>query len=258
MELRINCDASVKLKKINGTKSVSCKVIDYKLKKDTLNGNILINGKYIKDELDKDFEFSELVPFTVVFKDDNIDVTDIRVENFNNTDVVNQSVDCHFDIVVSYNEKKSMELDNGIEMKETEEIDPVEIIDDIDVDDVGDDIDLDDVDLIENKYDEMLQDILTRRNDNFLEQSKKDYLEEELVEEPEVEIIQKPNLSINLSKGIDNSKQPVFKEMKETFQSYSIYFINNDSDIDKICKNENLNINDVYEDYTKNRRIIVK
>lgn len=247
MELRINCDASVKLKKINGTRNVNCNVIDYKIKKDTLNGNIMINGIYIKDELDKEFEFSELVPFTVVFRDENFDVTDIRVENFNNNDIVNQSVDCHFDIVITYEERKPIE-EEVISEEDVEE-------DEIEVE--GEDIveELIDDEKISNKYDEMLQDILSRRNDNFLEEYE-DEFEDEI---PEVEPIPiKSNIAVNLSKGKDDQKQPVFKTMKESYQSYSIYFINNDADIDRICKNENLNINDVYEDYSKNRRIIVK
>lgn len=257
MELRINCDASVKLKKVNGTRNVNCNVIDYKIKKDTLTGNIMINGIYIKDELDKEYEFSELVPFTVVFRDENFEVTDIRVENFNNNDIVNQSVDCHFDIVITYDERKPIEEAEVVSEETVEETVEEKGAETQEGTAEENEEGLTDADKISNKYDEMLQEILTKRNDNFLEEFAEEI--EEKAEIPEVEAIPiKQNIAINLTEGTDDVKQPVFKTLKESYQSYTIYFINNDNDIDKICKNENLNINDVYEDYSKNRRIIVK
>ena len=265
MELRINCDASVKLKKINGTRKVNCNVIDYKIQKDTLNGNIMIDGTYLKDDLDKEYEFSELVPFTVVFRDENFEVTDIQVENFNNNDIVNQSVDCHFDIVIYYEERNESKKEKKVDKQEKEVKE--EAFEEIkSSEEVTDDQE------ISNKYDEMLQEILTGRKDNFLEEIEevvidkqeqilKEILsarvEEEVIEIP-VEEKPKNNLSVSLSKGKEDKKEPLFKELKESYQSYSVYFINNDKQIDKICKDNNLNINDVYEDYSKNRRIIVK
>src|SRR5690554_2334121 len=168
MELKISCDASIKLKKMSGTKNVRCEVADYEIDEDTLVGNMKIFGSYYKDDLDNDYPFSELVPFTVVFRDKNFTINEIRSENFNCNEIFNQGLDCHFDIVIDYDK-------TNVDVKNKEEI---EFEDDLDLfseSGIDENIILESEDEIDDeqiseKYDNMLNDVLSKRDDNFLEE----------------------------------------------------------------------------------------
>ena len=68
MELRICCDASVKLEKMTNVNEIHCDIDSYNVMGDTLEGNIRISGKYIKDDMDNLFDFNETVPLQLSLK----------------------------------------------------------------------------------------------------------------------------------------------------------------------------------------------
>lgn len=279
MELKISCDASVKLKKISTIKAIDCNVVDFEVIKDTLNGNIKINGTYIKDDFDKLYEFEELVPFTVVFRDDNFVVEEIVCGNFSYQEVVNQGIECHFDIFITYHKKDEVVMPSE-EMVESlpeepkvEEIKEIEILETVEVDNSDEQI--------TEHYDQMLEDILEKRNDNFFEdESVKENLEEtaeevcvketderseevthkeEKVEEIAIEVEKAKDMEVKINKqDKTETAKSIFKNMKESHKTVTVYYLQNETDVDRICQKEKLDINTVYEDYTKNRRIIVK
>ncbi|HHU55439.1 MAG TPA: hypothetical protein GXZ48_01945 [Acholeplasmataceae bacterium] len=293
MELKISCDASVKLKKMNGINTVECTVNDYEINKDTLSGNIKIEGKYIKDNLDEEYDFSELVPFTVVFRDEDFKLNDIRCENFNFNQIVNQGLECHFDIIIDYTKK-------GIE-EETQDIEEdLDLFVESHEDFIKDAEELEEDEKISEKYDEMLQDILSKRSDNFLEEKESEEVlanidtdfkevESETVdlrlEESECTSCQKENTSdeqesivedtkvleeldlkspskfnLNVSGNLDKKEtiNPFSGTLKEKYDNYKVYYISKESEVDRICKEENISISDVLEDFNKHKRIIIK
>jgi len=239
MELRICCDASVKLDKMTNVMNVDCSVGDYQVDGDTLNGNIIISGDYIKDVIEETFDFSETVPFTLVFKDKNYLVESISVQDFTCQEIINQGIECNFNIFVEYTPKEVVE---EVPIKEIPN-EAVPVVDEVEIDDelpVGDD---EIKKGINQKYDDLLNEILeSRADENFLEKSK-----------------------VAVLRNDDDTEdcRGILNNIKETYTNYRVYYTNKESDIEKICKAENLSVDKVYKDnksfdFINKKRIIIK
>lgn len=296
MELKISCDASVKLKKMNGIKNVNCTVHNYEKNKDTLTGNIKIAGKYIRDNLEEEYDFSELVPFTVVFRDENFKLNNISCQNFTFNQIVNQGLECHFDILIDYTKHNLEEAELDVDFSEMDTNENI----------IKEVKDLEKDEKISEKYDEMLQDILSKRNDNFLEELESEEviasiedelladLESELIgEKTDVEAVKGDVREIEASPAfseeiveeipveVEEEPLPVTKENKfgvtisgnsaqkegisqfaksfpEKYDVYKVYYLQNENEVDKVCQHENISIGDAYEEFHKYKRIIIK
>ncbi len=246
MELTICCDASVKLPKMTNVMEVNCHIDSYEIKGDTLEGNILINGNYIQDDLEKVYDFRELVPFTIVFKDKNYLVNSINVQNLECQEIINQGIECNFNIVVDYLPQDNQ---NGEEVEMAEEIKVEETVEEPKEEDLPleeEQVEVSDEEIkseINKKYDDLLNEILEAREDeNFLE--------------PEKAITFKSDDRCDDCRGLLNSIQNKYAE-------YKIYYTNKETDIEDVCKREHLSIEKVYKDNQKSdfiqkKRIIIK
>lgn len=269
MELRICCDASVKLEKMTNVNEIHCDIDSYNVMGDTLEGNIRISGKYIKDDMDNLFDFNETVPFTIVFKDRNFEIKKIEVEDFNCQEIINQGIECQFNIVVDYITRDEMDVEVPEVMPEeivepqkeeiidiqeeiVEEVPVLEADEDIPVDAKAED-DYDEITIsddaikaeINQKYNELLNEILEERaEENFYE--------------PE------PEKAITIHSGESNSDCRSFlNSIKEDYKSVKVYYTSKETDIEQICKNERVSVDKVYRDNQKSdfinkRRIIIK
>src|SRR5690606_12875632 len=56
------------------------------------------------DVLEDYHEFNEVVPFTLVFNDKGYVVTNISVQDFTCQEIINQGIECNFNILVNYTE----------------------------------------------------------------------------------------------------------------------------------------------------------
>ena len=79
MEIKINSNAEVSLSKLVSLENIESKILSYKLKDQTLTGDVAIYGKYLKKDNKKPaneviVEFEEIVPFTIVFNRENIKI----------------------------------------------------------------------------------------------------------------------------------------------------------------------------------------
>lgn len=234
MELKICCDASVKLEKMSNVMEVECNVGDYKVDGDTLTGDIIIRGDYIQDVIEEHHEFSEIVPFTIVFNEKDYVVEGITIQDFTCQEIINQGIECNFNILVNYIP--------GVP-KEEEEIDDIEKIE---VETEENIIEVSDEDIkneIDKKYDNLLNEILEARADqNFLEK--------------------KENIKVR-SNEVSSDCRGLLKQMPDNFISYRVYYTNKESDIEEIAKKEKISIDKVYKDNKNNdfvskKRIIVK
>lgn len=266
MELKISCDATVKLKKITSLRTVDCNVIDYELLKDTLNGNIQIDGTFIKDEMDKTYDFKEIVPFTVVFRDSNVKIEDIVCSNFSCQEIVNQGIECHFDVFITYDGLEKEEVveeipvvvdetvvpvQNEIKEEPTEKVEePTEEVE-ANVPEVTHDD-------ITTEYDSMLGEILEVRNDNFLEVEGA-RAEEEKPVEPEKTVTETQEVKkVNVATNDRTEKVGLFSRMKENYDVVSVFYVDSEEEVERVCKEEQIPISEAYQDFAKNRRIIVK
>lgn len=236
MQLRIKCDAKVNLNNFVNLKEIKCVVEKYLLENDTLEGMIKVSGTYIKDDLESVYSYEENVPFTVVFSNSDMEIDKIEIEDFKYNEVINQGVECGFDILIDYHEKV-----------ETEEV-LVETENDF----LAEQDDEELKNEINQKYDELLNEIIEGRNDNFLEEDEEEEIEKNISEESNVYICENRE---------DNKVD--FSNMKEKYSSYRVYYPKKESEVEKICTIEMVSLDKIYKekankDFQNKKRIIIK
>ena len=103
MEIKIKCEHEIKLNQFVKLETVNFEVSSYLLKNDTLNGDVKIKGTYQKNtsEISTHQGFEDLVPFTVVFRDRNIKINKIIIDEEKISEN-NDGINCSFTLVVDY------------------------------------------------------------------------------------------------------------------------------------------------------------
>lgn len=103
MEIKIKCEHEIKLNQFVKLETVNFEVSSHLLKNDTLNGDVKINGTYQKNtsEISTHQGFEDLVPFTVVFRDRNIKINKIIIDEEKISEN-NDGINCSFTLVVDY------------------------------------------------------------------------------------------------------------------------------------------------------------
>ena len=81
MIIRVKCNKNIELNQFHNLESIELNVLSYKLEKDTLNGDVKINGIYALFDSEEKRNFEDIVPFLVVFRDENIEINNIEIEN---------------------------------------------------------------------------------------------------------------------------------------------------------------------------------
>lgn len=242
MELRICCDASVKLEKMANVNHVDCQIGDYELRGDTLNGNIEIRGEYIRDNLDEVYPFSETVPFTLVFKDKNYHIDNIAVQDFSCQEIINHGIECNFNILVEYSPKADAEKKDDAGMAASgETLTPAEITaGELDIEGEIDDEAVKEE--INQKYDALLKEVLESRDDNFFAEAKK--------------------VTVRGAEKKEECKSAI-GSIRNSYASYRVYYTTKESDIESICKREQVSPDKIYSDnretdFLNKKRIIIK
>ena len=241
MEIRVFCNKLVTLNNFSDLKLIRLNVLSYNLKHATLTGDVKISGEYLKEE-NYEMGFEEIVPFTVVFRNDKIKVNNIIIENDNYNVIINQGIDVSFELVVNYELTEEEQSNNGSkEELETEEENiievPVEITDDFEkmIGDQKNDVLLE-VEKITEEYDKLLSNILNVRCSN-----------------------EDNNVVLNQDKRVENNKVNL-KKLQSNYNKISIYYINKESELELISKEKRISINEIYKqntDFEKTRRIIL-
>ena len=223
MEIRVFCNKLVTLNNFNDLKLIRLNVLSYNLKHATLNGDVKISGEYLKEE-NYEMGFEEIVPFTVVFRNDKIKVNNIIIENDNYNVIINQGIDVSFELVVNYELTEEEQSNNGSkEELETEEENiievPVEITDDFEkmIGDQKNDVLLE-VEKITEEYDKLLSNILNVRCSN-----------------------EDNNVVLSQDKRVENNKVN-FKKLQSNYNKLSIYYINKESELELISKEKRISI----------------
>lgn len=159
MIIRVKCNKNVELNQFHNLESIELNVLSYKLEKDTLNGDVKINGIYALFNSEEKRNFEDIVPFLVVFRDENIKIDNIEIEN-KVFDIIETGIDINFDLVVNYSLLEKIENSQEVEVPvEIEEVMPV----------FSNNV----YDKIQNDYDKKLENIMNTRN-TLIYESKKD------------------------------------------------------------------------------------
>lgn len=288
MELRINSNASIKLDKFTGIKKINTRITEFLCKNDTLEGKILIYGSYYQQDLDKKHDFKEVIPFTVVFKDNNYTVQDIACENFSYGEVVGRGLDCNFDVVVTYEIKKEevvpevLEADL-LEEARTEQVEKVEAelvetdasapngnleaeIDTLPVEPLTAETEPIIVtrpapveDIISNYETEDLkkEDSNELSNDDY-------YLQNEMLKEDITKQVDKIlQAKMEVKTDNDPSLKSKFFTKRDVKDTIKVIYYQDSKDIETICHQKNISIDKVFKDnkqtnFDQYRRIIIK
>lgn len=249
MELRICCEQKIELEKYKNLKSINYEIDRYTFDNGELNGNVVVKGIYENNE-SLENEYIKSVPFTLMFKSSGYEIKELKIDNFKHYDVVNNGIECSFDIFVLYELKISegsipniMSKDEVKEEKiEKEEIkeEVLETVKEINSDvnnlDIIETIDENSSDVctdIKDKYDELLNNIFLNREEN----------------------------NVNILDKKDNGKLKL--KFNDKIETIRVYFPKAENEIEKICKDEKVTISSVYDndlnkDFQNKKRIIIK
>lgn len=247
MEIRVFCNKLVTLNNFNDLKIIRLNVLSYNLKQATLTGDVKISGEYLKEE-NYEMGFEEIVPFTVVFRNDKIKVNNILIENDKFNTLNNQGVDVSFELVVNYDLIEDNEIDDSnsnifVEVekgnfKDEEIIEvPVEIDEEVQMvyNDEKNNI-LIETEKITEEYDKLLSEILNVRHEN-----------------------ETKNVTVKKNQ-INNVNKVSFKNQTTTYDKLSVYYVTKENEIETISKEKRISISDIYKqnsDFEKTRRIII-
>lgn len=309
MNLKIFCEASVDLIDYNKLESINYVVKEYDMRDETLSGFVTLNGNYSNKNNER-CDYVQDVPFTVMFKNDNYNIDNVMLDNFNYYEVVNNGIVCSFDLLIDYNmnidesqipnvlyndesdfeiSKQEEITDNlsnenivdkefHIEEKENNDIHNENVLSQENIaNDINDDLDNDineinifddsesdidsDINLektIKDKYNKLLDNIFNNRSDLMVDDEEKTSFEDN----NSLEETKHNQININESKSVKENKFGFLKFL-DSKTTLRVYYPEKESDIDGICKKENINVLDIYnesynKDFSDKRRIIIE
>lgn len=104
MELRMNFTSFIKIKDASRINDICGEILDYRVTEDGVVGSLGINGKYYKNDLEKENQFNESIPFNIVFTTPKFELIDLDCVNLDYDLVDGRGIEVSFDIKVEYNE----------------------------------------------------------------------------------------------------------------------------------------------------------
>lgn len=130
MNLKVDSNAFTTLTGMVGISSVNIENYNNELKDKCLMGNIRIFGNYYGNKIEDDQNlqsFENIIPYEIVFTQDNIQVNNLEIENFEYYEVAGRGIESSFIISVDYDFYDVREKENLDALKEeiTSEIDEV-------------------------------------------------------------------------------------------------------------------------------------
>lgn len=243
MEIRMNFNDFIKIKSILKIIDLSGEVIDYQIDKNEIKGLMGINGKYAKESLEETYTFNEEIPFNFIFKDNVKSVDDVDCVNLEYEVVDSRGIELSFDIRLDYEleglveERSETQVEPGVseESKEViaetpEEVTPPEVVTS-----------------------------LGERVEDEIEAPQ----EVETAKEEITKLIDK-KLATTLSSKEDNlpQEESVFGGIEERKSTLRICYFKTDAELEKVCKDNNVSINQVFKEnknlnINETRRVII-
>ena len=104
MELRMNFTSFIKIKDASRINDICGEILDYSVTEGGVVGSLGINGKYYKNDLEKENQFNESIPFNIVFTTPKFELIDLDCVNLDYDLVEGRGIEVSFDIKVEYNE----------------------------------------------------------------------------------------------------------------------------------------------------------
>ena len=273
----IDCEKRIDLTNYSFINNVDVTINNYQNDNNVIIGNVLLNVSYnYENEL---FTKEELIPFELSILN-NKEIINLNIENIKFYEIVNQGVQCSFQIAAfevekvknftSSEEKNELTDEKELMIEEKYE----KILDDLLINNNDTIILEEDVNINKEKNDE-LNDIQTEAILNTTTINNND-LQKDMSEENDV-LYEKEEIkeTIDISKEYPNKENNIKLDCKnkdlekvrlsninDTFSKISVYYPKSEQEIDKVCVMENVSISTIYnnklnKDFSKKKRIII-
>lgn len=228
MELRVNFNSFVKIKDAIRINDICGEILDYQLTTDGVSGKLGINGKYFKDDLEKENTFNDEIPFDIIFTTPEFELIDVDCINLDYDLIDGRGIEVNFDIRVEYNE-----LTNALEVSLGEE----EI-----------------TDLEENLKDDSIREVETKIEEDELEKIK---------DEVTTSVSEKLQETLTLKDNLPTKEEKVLDNFEEKRSCIKVCYYNNDKELEKVCQKNDISLDQVFKDNKNNdiakyQRIIIK
>lgn len=247
MNLKMNYSSFIKLKDFFELLDIGAEIKDYKTANDILEGNLEIRGKYLKKDAITDAFFSETIPFTVVFNDNDYEIMDIACVNLDTVNIEGRGVDVTFDIDVTYDNYQMI----PVNLPETPtDTFLMEMSDEIRVDE-------------ENQEDEEKTNGETENDEAIIEAESLSPVEFERLKEEETERLDSL-LKSTLNYKDDNypTEEVVIRGIKEKKNKVRVCYYQNDAELEKLSVKYNISLNALFKEnqngnINQYRRVII-
>lgn len=244
MELRVNFNSFVKIKDVTKINDICGEILDYQLLTDKVSGKLGVNGKYYKSDLEKEYSFTEEIPFDILFTSPNFELIDVDCIDLNYDLIDGRGLDVNFDIRVEYNE-----LINEEEFSERK-LSPGD-------DDENETIELDSGDTKDESSNEL---DLDERELNI------DEIVDKEIEEVKEEITNNVSNKLINALNVKDNNLPT-EEVTELFEEertvIKVCYYNSDKELESLCNKNDISLDKVFKDNKNNdiekyQRVIIK
>lgn len=263
----VDCEKRIGLKDYLFIDNISTSINGFNQKDEDVLGDILVQVSY-QDKDTNQKEYEELIPFEVTLLNDK-EIDEININNFNYYDVVGIGIQCSFQLNILLKDKEIIE-DNKLE-KDNENIYNNKINN---LENENNNLDLyeetieDQVEPLEEeikqKYTEILDDIF---NINYNVSNEEVELVNEEIKQNDISTVEEifddiKNKELYLGINDRNDEKISFKNIKESYGVYRVYYPKEENEIDKVCTVENVSLTAIYgkefnKDFSKKKRIII-
>lgn len=228
MELRVNFNSFVKIKDAIRINDICGEILDYQLTTGGVSGKLGINGKYFKDDLEKENTFNDEIPFDIIFTTPEFELIDVDCINLDYDLIDGRGIEVNFDIRVEYNE-----LTNAQEVSLGEE----EI-----------------TDLEENLKDDSIREAEIKIEEDELEKIK---------DEVTTNVSEKLQETLTLKDNLPTEEEKKLNNFEEKRSCIKVCYYNSDKELENLCLKNDISLEQVFKDNKNNdiekyQRIIIK
>lgn len=247
MELRVNFNSFVKIKDVTKINDICGEILDYQLLTDKVSGKLGVNGKYYKSDLEKEYSFTEEIPFDILFTSPNFELNDVDCIDLNYDLIDGRGLDVNFDIRVEYKELINEENEFYLGEREVNSEDFNE--------DVKKELNFDDI-----KEESTNELDLSERELNINETVDKE------IEEVKEEITNNVSNKLSNALNVKDNNLPT-EEITELFEEertvIKVCYYNSDKELESLCNKNDISLDKVFKDNKNNdiekyQRVIIK
>lgn len=239
MDIKMNFNSFLKLKDFVKVNDLSAEIIEYFVKNDLLTGKLSVRGKYLKQDMEREYHFDEDIPFNIVFNEEYI-IEDIDCISFDYQIVEGRGIDLSFEVEIKFEEEDTLDE----EETEIEEI-PVEI----DQEKEKAEVENNNVEIETTEYEIR----------NTIEEELEEFKEDETKKADE----QLSHTLLNVSDNLpEDEEEVIFRNIPNEYKTIKIRYYKDDEELEKVCNENNMSIDQVFKvnrknEFNKYRRIII-